>query len=251
MIGEINSDHGLPLRNGRSSSQQANGIQRPVSMQSNADVAGLASAALALASRLYRQFDATLASSYLQHAREIYPIAKANPRGSDPGLYGQTDPRYPPAWADEALCGAAELCRATGEQQYLTDALAYDEMVGSHQWAPNFSQSADSFRHSLIVRLRDEGNLAAAQPVAFKLETDIDNYGFVNNLPSQPHHRNQIATGNSLAGALVGGPTNGFVGPHQAGYQDNADDYLGNEVALDYNAGLVGLAAFGAAEARR
>jgi endoglucanase len=75
--------------------------------------------------------------------------------------------------------------------------------------------------------------------------------GFGNNPPTQPHHRNQIATGNSLAGALVGGPTNGSVGPHQAGYQDNADDYLGNEVALDYNAGLVGLAAFGAAEARR
>ena len=30
-----------------------------------------------------------------------------------------------------------------------------------------------------------------------------------------------------------------------AGYEDDVDDYVGNEVTLDYNAGLVGLAAFG------
>ena len=72
--------------------------------------------------------------------------------------------------------------------------------------------------------------------------------GFGNNPPTQPHHRNQIATGRSLAGALVGGPTQGATGPSAPGYEDNADDYLGNEVALDYNAGVVGLAAFGAVE---
>jgi endoglucanase len=66
--------------------------------------------------------------------------------------------------------------------------------------------------------------------------------GFGNNPPSNRHHRNPIATGKSLAGALVGGPTNG------GGYTDEADDHVANEVALDNNAGLVGLAAFGALE---
>jgi endoglucanase len=307
MVGEINSDHGLPLRNGRCSSAQAQSIARPVSMDSNADVAGIASAALALAARLYQSFDPTLASTYLSHARDVYDIAKANPRGSSPGLYSQVE--YELGWVDEALCGATEMYRATGEQQYLDDALVFDEMLGPHQWAPNFSQSADFCRHSLIVGLRDAGNLDAAQRVALNLKTDIDNYvakistepntvgmmhmdewgslryasgasfgaslyyevtgdasardlalsqlnyimgensynrsfvvGFGNNPPSNPHHRNQIATGRSLAGALVGGPTNG------GGYTDNADDYVANEVALDYNAGLVGLAAFGAVE---
>jgi hypothetical protein len=46
----------------------------------------------------------------------------------------------------------------------------------------------------------------------------------------------------------VKGPTNGLLGSSQSGYEDNADDYLGNEVAQDYNAGLVGLAAFAARE---
>jgi endoglucanase len=313
MIGEINSDHGLPLRNGRCSSQQAQGIQRPISMESNADVAGITSAALALAARLYQSFDATLAATYLQHARQIYDIAKANPRGSNPGLYGQTT--EPLGWVDEPLCGATELFRATGEQTYLDDALALNDMLGPHQWAPNFSQAADFCRHSLIVGLREAGNLEAAQFVAEDLEADVRNYiskistlpntvgmmhidewgslryatgagfgaslyyeltgdttardlalsqlnyvmgqngynrsfviGFGNNPPTQPHHRNQIATGNSLAGALVGGPTEGAEGPSAPGYEDNADDYLGNEVALDYNAGVVGLAAFGAIE---
>ncbi len=309
MIGNVDADHSLPLRNGRCDNAQAQGIQRPVSMDSNADVAGITSAALALAARLYQPFDAQLAGTYLSHAREIYDIAKANPRGSNPGLYGQADARYPLAWVDEALCGATELYRATGEQQYLDDALGFDAMMGPHQWAPNFSQAADFCRHSLIVGLRDAGNLAPAQLVAQNLKTDIDNYvthistqpntvgmmhmdewgslryasgaafgaslyyevtgdvtardlalsqlnyimgensynrsfviGFGNNAPSNPHHRNQIATGKSLAGALVGGPTDG------GGYNDTADDYVANEVALDYNAGLVGLAAFGSVE---
>jgi hypothetical protein len=282
-------------------------------MDSNADVAGITSAALALAARLYQPYDPALAASYLTHARDVYAIAKANPRGSEPGLYGQT--REALGWVDEALCGATEMFRATGEQSFLDDALAFNDMLGPHGWAPNFSQAADFCRHSLIVGLREAGNLEAAQFVAEDLGTDVKNYiskvstqpntlgmmhmdewgslryaagagfgaslyyeltgdatardlalsqlnyimgengynrsfaiGFGNNPPTQPHHRNQIATGKSLAGALVGGPTEGQTGTSAPGYEDNADDYVGNEVALDYNAGLVGLAAFGVIE---
>ena len=32
------------------------------------------------------------------------------------------------------------------------------------------------------------------------------------------------------------------------GYEDVTEDYVGNEVALDYNAGVVGLSAFGVLE---
>jgi len=312
MIGEVNSDHNnIPLRGGRCSSQAARNTQRPVSMQSNADVAGIATAALALMSRLYRTYDPALADTYLLHARQIFEIARANPRGSDPGLYGQTDPRYPTAWVDEALCGATELYRATGEAQYRDEALKLDAELGPHGWAPNFSQAADFCRHSLIVGLRQAGELELAQPVAANLHADVTNYiakvstennvngmvymdqwgslryatgagfgaslyyevtgdtaarnlalsqlnyamgqnsfnrsfviGFGNNPPRNPHHRNQIATGKSLAGALVGGPSTG-------GYTDSADDFRANEVALDYNAGLVGLAAFGVMESGR
>jgi endoglucanase len=314
MIGDVNSDHNqIPLRDGRCSGERAQSVARPVSMDSNADVAGITAAALALAARLYQAYDPDRAASYLSHARDIYGIAKANPRGSEPGLYGQT--RQPLGWVDEAMCGATELYRATGEQTYLDDALALNDMLGPHQWAPNFSLAADFCRHSLIVGLREAGNLDAAQIIAGYLDADVKNYiahvstqpntagmmymdewgslryaagagfgaslyyeltgdtaardlaisqlnyimgqngyersfviGFGNNPPSQPHHRDQIATGKSLAGALVGGPTEGSQGPSGPGYEDSADDYVGNEVALDYNAGLVGLAAFGAIE---
>ena len=80
--------------------------------------------------------------------------------------------------------------------------------------------------------------------------------GWGTNPPSHPHHRNAYgyeddvgwdattpALDNTrpyhhlLVGALVGGP-------NLDGYDDTVNDYVHNEVAIDYNAGLVGTAAF-------
>ncbi|MCF6775916.1 glycoside hydrolase family 9 protein [Thiotrichales bacterium 19X7-9] len=70
--------------------------------------------------------------------------------------------------------------------------------------------------------------------------------GFGNNPPLRPHHRGAsgVYTNNinhdpvdnlhTLYGALVGGPS------QDGSYQDNRDDYIKNEVALDYNAGFTG-----------
>lgn len=75
--------------------------------------------------------------------------------------------------------------------------------------------------------------------------------GFGENAPKNPHHRNacffnaeepsETGCRYTLYGALVGGPAPG------SGYVDDATDYRLNEVALDYNAGFTGLAAFAAA----
>ncbi len=74
--------------------------------------------------------------------------------------------------------------------------------------------------------------------------------GFAANSPKNPHHRaasgtnsgqteaDNLPTEHVLLGALVGGPTNS-----NGSYQDLRSDYQCNEVALDYNAGLVGAAA--------
>lgn len=70
-----------------------------------------------------------------------------------------------------------------------------------------------------------------------------------NQLSSKyPHHRaasgytgsvqGTKAQAHVLVGALLGGPTD-----KSTNYIDTADDYTANEVALDYNAGLVGAAA--------
>ena len=75
--------------------------------------------------------------------------------------------------------------------------------------------------------------------------------GYGDNAPVQPHHRAASGVGwegfnndtpnlYSLDGALVGGPT----GANDFAYSDLRSDYISNEVAIDYNAGLMGALAF-------
>ncbi|MEY4550096.1 MAG: hypothetical protein RL685_6291, partial [Pseudomonadota bacterium] len=220
------------------------------------------------------------------------------------------------AWVDEMLAGSAELYRLTQESTYLDDALAFNTMVESHGWAPNYSQSADFSRHSLYVGgavdavsefwkldvesysakvstneftngyiyIDEWGSLRYAAGAAFSaalyaqvtgdtvardLAVSQLNYiagensygrsfvvGYGTNPPQNPHHRNSDSLGVLLTGALVAGPTQreflqrnggGAAGIviTSPGYDDVVEDYVGNEVALDYNAGIVGLAAFG------
>jgi hypothetical protein len=317
MVGNAQADHrqwvgcqeqeALPVNMG--------GRPRPVSLEANADVAGITAASLAIMSRLYRPFDAALADSYQSHATQIYQIGKNNPSGSNPGLYGQNGD----AWFDEMLAGSAELYRLTSDVTYLTDALDFNTSIENHGWAPNYSQSADYSRHSLYVGGQAEavsefwqldvenyatrvstneftsgavyfdewGMLRYAAGAAFSaalfaqvtgdtaardLAISQLNYiagengysrsfviGVGANAPQNPHHRNSDTLGILLTGALVAGPTQRAFNQGQGmnaivitqpGYEDVTEDYVGNEVALDYNAGLVGLAAFGVLQQR-
>ena len=69
--------------------------------------------------------------------------------------------------------------------------------------------------------------------------------GFGTNYPLKPHHRaasgvlninDPIANLHILYGAMVGGPSSA----NDYAYTDNRTDYITNEVAMDYNAGLTG-----------
>ncbi|HVZ34277.1 MAG TPA: glycoside hydrolase family 9 protein, partial [Polyangiaceae bacterium] len=167
MVGNANQDHSqwvscldqeaLPAAQG--------GRPRPVSMQANADIAGITAASLAIMSRLYRPYDAALADSYQAHAVQIYQIGKNNPMGSNPGLYAQTGTD----WMDEMMAGAAELYRVTNDSSYLDDALNFNSQIENHGWAPNYSQSADFSRHTLYVS-------GAADAVADFWRLDVENY---------------------------------------------------------------------------
>jgi endoglucanase len=317
MVGNANSDHRQWVGCAAQEALPANmgGRPRPVSLEANADIAGITAASLAIMSRLYRPIDAALADSYQLHATQIYQIGKNNPQGSNPGLYGQNGE----AWIDEMLAGSAELYRLTSDAAYLTDALDFNTRIENHGWAPNYSQSADYSRHSLFV-----GGQAEAVSEFWKL--DVENYaakvstneftagavyfdewgmlrysagagfsaalyaqvtgdtaardlaisqlnyiagengyarsfviGVGPNAPQNPHHRNSHTLGILLTGALVAGPTQRGYTQGQGvnalvittpGYEDVTEDYVGNEVALDYNAGLVGLGAFGVLQQR-
>jgi hypothetical protein len=71
--------------------------------------------------------------------------------------------------------------------------------------------------------------------------------GFGNNAPQNPHHRGShgsltnnindpVVNRNILYGAMVGGPDQA----NDNSYSDDRTNYVTNEVALDYNAGLTG-----------
>ncbi|MGE4602708.1 MAG: glycoside hydrolase family 9 protein, partial [Planctomycetota bacterium] len=71
--------------------------------------------------------------------------------------------------------------------------------------------------------------------------------GFGESYPQQPHHRaasgvdwdgfrNGLPNEHILYGALVGGPKEA----NDYSYNDARDDYISNEVAIDYNAGITG-----------
>ena len=79
--------------------------------------------------------------------------------------------------------------------------------------------------------------------------------GFGKNPPLRPHHRasscpdmpapcgdneknSPAANPQTLTGALVGGPDS------YDNYNDARDDYISNEVAIDYNAGFQGAVAY-------
>jgi endoglucanase len=79
--------------------------------------------------------------------------------------------------------------------------------------------------------------------------------GFGTNPPVRPHHRNAYGVEaldwnldephlHTLWGGLVGGPTREATGTSSPGYEDDVWDYVGNEVTIDYNTGLVGVSAF-------
>ncbi|MEL6764475.1 MAG: glycoside hydrolase family 9 protein [Cyanobacteria bacterium J06607_6] len=89
----------------------------------------------------------------------------------------------------------------------------------------------------------------AESQVDYLLGDNPDNFsymvGFGDNYAQQPHHRN--AAGNIdfdgpldnqhiLYGALIGGPSK----PNESAYKDDRADYVANEAALDYNAGMTG-----------
>lgn len=77
--------------------------------------------------------------------------------------------------------------------------------------------------------------------------------GFGTNAPTAPHHRNDVArlNGVRLKGGVVSGPSpNGTLDPEKPELVSwsfnggDANNYKNTEVALDYNAGMVGLVAF-------
>jgi len=106
----------------------------------DASMSSFCGAALALMSRLYRQYDAAYADLCLVHAKYAYDYSKAHPGVAgtgDGGFYGPND-----NWKDDYSSMCAELFWATNTAAYKTEALSYTIASapgqGSDIWGKNY-----------------------------------------------------------------------------------------------------------------
>ena len=111
---------------------------REFKSQSNgiANLAGRYAAAMALGYQIwnhdsrYRNYAQTL----LRAGREVYAMGKLKEGVQQGNSYGAPYRYEETTWADDMEWGATELFRATGEKQFITDAVRYARLAGRESW---------------------------------------------------------------------------------------------------------------------
>jgi endoglucanase len=101
-----------------------------------ANLAGRYAAAMALGYQIWKR-DAQLknyAQTLLRAGREVYSLGKAKEGVQQGNSYGAPSRYAETTWADDMEWGAAELFRATGEQEFLNDAKRYARLAASESW---------------------------------------------------------------------------------------------------------------------
>ncbi len=101
-----------------------------------ANLAGRYAAAMALGYQLWKNDpkQRAYASTLLNAGREVYAMGKAKEGVQQGNSYGAPYRYEETTWADDMEWGAAELFRATGEQNYLNDAVHYSQAAGDESW---------------------------------------------------------------------------------------------------------------------
>ncbi|WP_144119511.1 glycoside hydrolase family 9 protein [Catellatospora sichuanensis] len=211
---------------------------------------------------LYR---ATGDSSYLAKAEAAYDSLGTEPQTTTRSY------KWTLAWDNKQFGAYVLLANLTGKQKYVDDAnrwldywtvgvngekirtspggMAVLDSWGALRYAANTSFAAlvYSDKTTDTVRKARYHDFAVRQ-INYALGDNPRNssymIGFGANSPKNPHHRTAhgswwdsmtvpVETRHVLYGALVGGPSS----PDDA-YKDERNDYVMNEVATDYNAGL-------------
>ncbi|KAK7481398.1 hypothetical protein BaRGS_00027354 [Batillaria attramentaria] len=236
------------------------------------DVAGETVAALAAGAIVFREKgDMDYAAELLEAAESLYTFAEDNR-----GRFSDNPPLMGNSWyysslddRDEMCEAAAWLYKATGEEDYLVDAknenegrvpteLSWeDKMASCHLLLYNLTGSQGLKRdvQNFLSSWQPGANVAFSALLAAEdgIDPEVNrkwaaeqiNYllgdnphdggcfsyeiGYGSKYPLQPHHR---AAPQTLYGGLVGGPD------WYDRYNDTREDYVHNEVALDYNAGF-------------
>ncbi len=99
-----------------------------------ANLAGRYAAAMALADLTFKKTDAPFARTCLQAGIEVYRLGRTH-EGVQQGNSYSAPYRYAETtWTDDMEWGAAVLFAATGETNYLADAIHYAALAGSESW---------------------------------------------------------------------------------------------------------------------
>jgi len=200
-------------------------------------------------------------------------LAKAESYYQQFGFAGRTG-TWTQSWDDSSYGAMVLLAQATGKQQYKTDTERWLDY-----WTVGINGGANriAYTDGGLAFLSNWGSLRYASTTAFLALVYSDtvkdyngryhdfavsqiNYilgdnpanrsymvGFGENYPLNPHHRggsgvydgsvdSPINNRHILYGALVGGPESA----DDFDYEDRRGNYISNEVALDYNAGITG-----------
>ena len=126
---------------------------RPVFYGIGANLAGRTAAALAMASRLYRPYDAAYAARCLAAAKSVYALGLKHPKivTTKPFDFYPED-----TWHDDMEWGAIELYKAASEPNYLAQALKFAHLAGP----------AETYTSVYNVHALAHGTLYAHAPAA-------------------------------------------------------------------------------------
>ncbi|NJL87270.1 MAG: glycosyl hydrolase family 9 [Leptolyngbyaceae cyanobacterium SM1_1_3] len=204
-------------------------------------------------------YEATGNVSYLQQAESVYQ-----------DQLGGLEQGWTINWDDKSYGAAVLLAQQTNSDRYQQDVegwlnswvegrngvqitdggLRWISQWGSLRYAANTAFVAGVYADTVRDPKGEFGSLAETT-TDYLLGNNPRNssyvVGFGENSPLQPHHRashggtwgdfnSASPNENILYGALVGGPDK----PNDFAYEDSRGNYITNEVALDYNAGLTG-----------
>ncbi|MEM6867991.1 MAG: glycoside hydrolase family 9 protein, partial [Cyanobacteria bacterium P01_C01_bin.121] len=182
--------------------------------------------------------------------------------------YQELNPQWTQSWDNKSYGTATLLAQATGKSQYRQDTedwldywsdsnggiqytsggLAWLDQWGSLRYSANTAFIAGIYSDTV----KDYGDRYAdfaEDQIDYLLGENPNNFsymvGFGDDYALNPHHRSAHGSynindadpnDNILYGALVGGPASA----NDNDYADVRSDYIRNEVAIDYNAGLTG-----------
>ena len=130
------------------------------------NVAGRSAAALALGYQVFKDIPGYLpfAAQCLQDAIELFEMGKKREGFQQGNSYGAPYRYNERTWADDMEWGAAALFKATGDKNYLNDALHYADLIGFTSW-----MEMDSAAHYEMYPYVNMGHYALWQVVDDKI----------------------------------------------------------------------------------